>query len=131
VYPQRASRAGRRRPTGVVGAVMLLLVLAAAVLYSAGSTHHDSPSPTAHRMAFADTACAPHSHAGESAPDHEHEHGNDWAPNLTTRARPAGTIVLIATATAAPSPPCLGVSTATSTAVSRVADLSLLGVLRV
>jgi hypothetical protein len=110
---------------------MLLLLLAAALLYSAGSAHHDPPSSTGHHATVAGTTCASHGHAGTPAPVHEHRHGNDWAPNLTTRARPAGHAVLIATATIQPSPPCPGVSAITSTVVPQSADLSMLGVLRV
>lgn len=69
---------------------MIVLLLAAAVLFSAGAAHH---------------AAHPHAHAGQPVPvagmvhhhelAHEHQHGNDWAPQPSQRIRVLADVVVV------------------------------------
>ncbi|WP_157410761.1 hypothetical protein [Actinoplanes rectilineatus] len=131
-----ASVAGLRRVVRIPALLMLLILLGAAVLVSAGSAHH-RPQPTVagvlnvhnldHRLAgpVADTEA--------SLPGHAHHHGSDWTPSPTQRLRPA-TAAAIATAALIHRVSGLD-STTTSLASFGIstagADLKLLGVLRV
>jgi hypothetical protein len=113
---------------------MLLIALGAAVLVSAGSTHHQpaasaAKSPVAAVTTDATVATSPGGTALD-APGHDHHHGTDWTPNLTQRLRPAAAATTISvhrdvdvgTTTAGPA------TTATTTSGT---SLTLLGVLRV
>ncbi|MEV6303488.1 hypothetical protein AB0M02_29050 [Actinoplanes sp. NPDC051861] len=104
------------RTAGVL--LMLLAVLAAGVLYSAGSVHH------AHGHVH--HVCTPHDVVKE--PAHEHRHGNEWVPNLGHRARPMVQSALVTIVPVVPAravEPCAGVGERPDP------DLKLLGVLRV
>lgn len=132
-YPIRMHRSGRMR---LVAVVMVLLALAAGVLFSAGSEHHRHVhrGGPAHRVAAADQLCPPpagheHVHPVGEAPAHGHEHGNEWTPNLTPRVRLDGGAALTGVFVGHTSP---GDRCVPRTIVAaHDADLSLLGVLRV
>jgi hypothetical protein len=65
-----------RRPSAAV--FMLLLLLAAGLLYSAQSAPHPAPSASAY-------SAQPEAH---SPVVHDHQHGNEWSPLLGKRLRP-------------------------------------------
>jgi hypothetical protein len=126
------SRLGRARPMRISGAVLVLLLLAAGLLFSAGSAHHGHAHDAAagDRVTVADLACVPHAHTGET-PVHQHEHGDDWSAYLPPRARPASDVTLVATVAVDATALCRDSRTGHTDAVAADADLSLLGVLRV
>jgi hypothetical protein len=106
----------------LVAVVMMLLTLGATALVSAGSAHHRHPDATAalvtHGVPVADTV------------GHRHEHGNDWAPTLGKRLRPATTVAFAGVVPAARLAPGPGLEHVVSPA--RVFDpLKTLTVLRV
>ena len=78
---------------------MLLLVFDATVLVSAGSPHHARPTAASVAAVY---KCAD---AALQSPGHKHEHGNDWAPTLSKRLRPAGILVLLGTVPASSTEP--------------------------
>jgi hypothetical protein len=107
---------------------MMLLILAACLLVSAGSEHHrPGASPTAATAVSADLA------VGHPVSGHDHRHGNDWAPHGGKRLRPAAdlTVVRLATAGSAQPDTVMSATTAFPAAFSPSGDLTLLGVLRV
>ncbi|GAA3929173.1 hypothetical protein [Actinoplanes auranticolor] len=130
-YPFRMLRPGLR-PGRFAGAALVLLLLAAGVLFSAGSGHHrhGHDADAGHRVTAADLACLPHAHTGETSP-HGHEHGAERAPNLSPRARPAGHTTFTATVTGHAGALCPGVRATPADVAPRDGSLSLLGVLRV
>jgi len=106
----------------------MLLVLAASLLVSAGSDHHrPGASPTATATVDGDLAVA------LAVSGHEHRHGNDWAPHVGKRLRPAADLTVVHMATAGSAQPgtTLSARTAFPAAFSPSGDLTLLGVLRV
>jgi hypothetical protein len=131
-YPFRMHRPGRARPMRMAGAALVLVLLAAGLLFSAGSAHHGHAhdAGAGERITAADLACLPHAHTGDT-PAHQHDHGDDWTAYLSPRARPASDATLVATV--AVDARALGPelrSTDTSAAAGD-ATLSQLGVLRV
>ncbi|WP_433729262.1 hypothetical protein ACQP2Y_16985 [Actinoplanes sp. CA-051413] len=125
-------RLGRARPMRMAGAALVLLLLAAGLLFSAGSAHHGHAHDAAagDRGTVADLARLPHAHTGET-PVHQHEHGDDWTACLSPRARPAGDVTLVATVAVDATALCPDLRTSHTVAAAADADLSLLGVLRV
>src|SRR4051794_26136596 len=94
----RARRAVRdHRISALAAAFMLLLTLAASLLVSAGSPHHElgGHAHTAHAPTTAAVAVASGDGASAQPAAHEHEHGNEWAPTLGNRLRPAATATLL------------------------------------
>ena len=92
----------KRRVAGFAAIVMLLLELGASLLVSAGSPHHEvgglhhevdgtyhEPGPWS--TAVTGDAAVPQPNS------HEHKHGNDWAPTLGKRLRPAVPATLVGT----------------------------------
>ncbi|GAA4605775.1 hypothetical protein GCM10023107_73360 [Actinoplanes octamycinicus] len=132
MQPYPCSRAGRRRPAGLVAVVMLLAVLAASALFSAPSAHHaaGSHSHSHTEVTSTGTVCADQPAAGTHSSTHEHRHGNDWTPNLGQRARSIGQAALVTTF-AVDVAACRGVTALPAGPVAADPDLSLLGVLRV
>ena len=114
----------------MAGAVLVLLLLAAGLLFSAGSAHHGHDAGAGERLTAADLACLPHAHTGET-PVHQHEHGDDWTAYLSPRARPAGDVTLVATVAVDATALCRDLRTSHIVAAAADAKLSLLGVLRV
>jgi hypothetical protein len=117
-------------PGRFAGAALVLLLVVAGVLFSAGSTHHRHGHEAGHRVTAADLACLPHAHTGETSP-HGHEHGAERTPNVSPRARPAGHTTFIATVAGQAGALCPGVHAKPAGVAPRDASLSLLGVLRV
>ncbi|GAA2642816.1 hypothetical protein [Paractinoplanes durhamensis] len=78
-------RTGRSRVSALVAAVMLVLALGATVVVSAGSAHH---APEAASQVSVDV----------------HEHGNDRAPRLSKRLRPATAVTLLSIVAPDPDP---------------------------
>lgn len=136
VYPIRKRRAGR---AWLVAVVMILLALAAGVLFSAGSDHHRHgyQAGPGDRVAVVSQACLPQEHTGEAGhvhpdgemPAHGHEHGNEWTPNLAPRLRLGGDAALVSTVVRHVSPLCPGLWA--THLIGAVRDPDLLGVLRV
>jgi hypothetical protein len=123
----------RTRFAGPVTAVMILLVLAAALLYSTASPYHRHHG---HSHAVAPAVLTAYSHAAALAPDvHEHRHGNEWVPSLGQRFRPTGALSLATGAgqlLAAPVILAVGaVEGGRAAPPPSSSGLSLLGVLRV
>jgi hypothetical protein len=131
-YPFRMLRLGRARPMRMAGAALVLLLLAAGLLFSAGSAHHGHAHDAAagDRGTVADLARLPHAHTGET-PVHQHEHGDDWTAYLSPRARPAGDVTLVATVAVDATALRPDLRTSHTVAAAADANLSLLGVLRV
>jgi hypothetical protein len=119
----------RPRESAAFAAVaLMLLILAASLLVSAGSDHH--------RPGMALTvAAAVEGDLAVALPvsGHEHRHGNDWAAHVGKRLRPAAdlTVVHVTTAGLARPGTTLSATTAFPAAFSPSGDLALLGVLRV
>lgn len=88
----RTSRDARDRRHGLVAVVMLLLALGAGVLVSAGSAHHQ---PGADATASAGVTVTDDGALTSPLSAHEHRRGNDWAPTLSKRLRPAVTVALL------------------------------------
>jgi hypothetical protein len=68
---------------------MLLVLLGAGVLASAGSAHH-RPGAAPATPAAADALAGAH-----SPPAHEHRYGTDWVPAPGKRLRPAAGITVV------------------------------------
>jgi hypothetical protein len=73
---------------------MLLALLGASVLVSAGSAHH--------RRGAAPVAVAGDLAEAHAPPAHEHRYGTDWVPAPGKRLRPAAGITAVRTAPADP-----------------------------
>jgi hypothetical protein len=125
-------RPGRARPMRMAGAALVLLLLAAGLLFSAGSAHHGHAhdAGAGERLTAADLECLPHAHTGET-PVHQHDHGDDWTAYLSPRARPASDVTLVATVAVDATALCPNLRTSHTHAGARDAKLSQLGVLRV
>jgi hypothetical protein len=125
----RARRAVRdHRICAIAAAFMLLTALAASLLVSAGSPHHELG---AHSHSIA-VAAEPGDVAAAQPAAHEHQHGNEWAPTLGKRIRPAATIGVVGILTARPAAPALMPGRAPSPASHTSGiDPSTLGLLRV
>jgi hypothetical protein len=125
----RAWPVGRPHQQAAFAAVtLMLLILAASLLVSAGSDHHrPDASPTATAAVDDDLAVA------VPVSGHEHRHGNDWAPSVGKRLRPAAGLTAVHVATAGSAQPgtTLSATTAFPAAFRPSGDLTLLGVLRV
>jgi hypothetical protein len=76
----------RDRRTGLAAVLMLLLLLGASLLVSAGSDHH-RPEAT--------IAAEPIDTAGVQPDGHHHHHGAEWTPSLGKRLRPASTVSVV------------------------------------
>ncbi|MGW4945626.1 hypothetical protein ACWEOZ_29005 [Actinoplanes sp. NPDC004185] len=129
-YPFRMLRPGPARPMRMAGAVLVLLLLAAGLLFSAGSAHHGHDAGAGERLTAADLACLPHAHTGDT-PAHQHEHGDNWTAYLSPRARPASDATLVATVAVDAPALCPDLRGSHTGAAARDATLSQLGVLRV
>jgi hypothetical protein len=116
----------------MAGAVLVLLLLAAGLLFSAGTAHHGHAcdASAGDRVTVADLARLPHAHTGET-PVHQHEHGNDGTAYLSPRARPASDVTLVATVALHATALCPDLRAPYTIVAARDANLSLLGVLRV
>jgi hypothetical protein len=112
--PHPILRGGRARRPRFALLVMMVLLLAASALFSAAAPHHHGDGP-------ASASCVDLLHSDEVA--HEHQHGNDWTPRLSQRARAV-------TVTAVPYPRC-DVALPTPASMVPGVVLSRLGVLRV
>lgn len=111
-----------RRVSGFAAAVMLLVLLGASLLVSAGSEHHTQPTSA---VLAADAPDA------QPASGHEHQHGNGWAPTLSKRLRPAATTVSYAVPARLPAPDQAFHQVKASERLSSGDALTALGVLRV
>jgi hypothetical protein len=82
-------------------ALMLLGMLGAAVLVSAGSAHHRLSAPVA---SATENLLVPAAGGDVVHPvsGHRHEHGNDWTPTLGKRLRPAATVAFVGVLPALP-----------------------------
>jgi len=113
---------------------MLLLALAASLLVSAGSPHHQPGAANAAAAGVADTTVT--AGVGDAAlaqpGAHEHHHLNDWAPTLSKRVRPAATTILLGILPARMAAPAVPVHRESApVSVASVDELSASGVLRV
>jgi hypothetical protein len=135
-YAIRMHRAG---PARLVAAAVVLLALAAGVLFSAGSDHHRHGHHPAPGLAVVGHVSLPHVHTDDSGhghrtgetPAHGHEHGNEWTPNLSPRARLDGDAPLVSTFIGHVSPAGPRRPAPHTIVAVGDADLILLGVLRV
>ena len=87
-----ASVAGLRRVVRIPALLMLLIMLGAAVLVSAGSAHHRQQSTVAGVLSVHnvdDRIAGPVADTEAGLPGHAHRHGSDWTPSPTQRLRPA------------------------------------------
>ncbi|RSM39720.1 hypothetical protein DMB66_58010 [Actinoplanes sp. ATCC 53533] len=111
-----------RRVSVFAAAVMLLFLLGASLLVSAGSEHHAQASAA---VSAADAVDA------QPASGHEHHHGNGWAPTLSKRLRPAATTVCYAVPVRPPATDQAFHQVNASERLSSGDALTALGVLRV
>jgi hypothetical protein len=126
----RVCTAARRR-AGNAGVLlmMVLVAVAGAVLFSAGSDHHRFDTATAGPVV---PAPAGEELSLDGPGDHEHHRGNEWAPTTTNRVRvlaPAVTAVQPRHEETSPSPG--GDRHAAGAALSYGGELAQPGVLRV
>jgi hypothetical protein len=123
--PHAIARPDRPGVGGIFAVVLIVVFLAATVLFAEASAHHAGGHVYV-GQAVADPAGV---HHHETA--HEHQHGNDWTPQPTKRLRVTASVLVIAAITVmAALPDQAGVAAVVPTAVVDPA-LSLLGVLRI